>query len=185
MKHYIQRFTAVVLLLLLGLLPQHSFGAAVQVNTLSAAWLSGSAGSRVATNLFNYGVSVKQIVVQNQNAGATTIAFYDSHDKAIETTASIASYTVSDIAALWITNSVGVYGTSQAQTNVTKVGINTNKSVGSTTTPRALILNLPTLGSTTTTYNFDPPLIFGRGITVTNHNATQVLTFSYEPLLPQ
>lgn len=172
-------------LLFCSLLPAQLFAAttptgAVQVDTLSAAWLSGSAGSRVATNLFAYGVAVSAITIQNQNASAATIGFYDSDDKKIEVTASLAIYTKN---TLPVTNLVVTY-TGIIQTNVSAYGLNTTKSTASTTIARPLLLNIPIAGSTTTTYNFDPPVYFGRGVTVTNNNATQIITFTYEPLVP-
>lgn len=191
MNTYFKRIGMLLALLFVGLLPQHTFGAAVQINTLSGNWLTGSAGSRAGTNLFPYGVEISQIVIQNQNASATVVGFFDSQDKFMEATASIAVYTATDISAAgganYITNSITQYlgNIPLGQTNITKYGISTSKANTSVTTQRAQLLNVPVAGSTTTTLNFNPPLVFGRGVTLTNNNATQVITFTYEPLLPQ
>lgn len=184
MNKYIKSLAA-SLLLLCSFLPMQLFAAttpigAVQVDTLSAAWLSGSAGSRVATNLFTYGVAIYAITIQNQNASAATLGFYDSEDKKIESTSSLAIYTKTTTP---ITNIISTFS-GVTQTNINNYALKTTKTSASTTIARPLLLNIPIAGSTTTTYNFDPPLYFGRGLTVTNNNATQVLTFTYEPLVP-
>lgn len=176
---------SIAALLFCSLLPAQLFAAttptgAVQVDTLGTNWLSGSAGSRVGTNLFAYGVAISAITIQNQNASLATLGFFDSEDKKIESTASLAIYTKSTTA---VTNLVVTY-TGIIQTNVSAFGLNTTKSTTSTTIARPLLLNIPIAGSTTTTYNFDPPVYFGRGVTLTNNNPNQILTFTYEPLVP-
>lgn len=189
MKKYLKYLKlSVALLLLCSLLPTQLFAAStptgsVQTDTLSAAWLSGSAGSRVATNLFAYGVAVSSITIQNQNASAATLGFFDSEDKKIELTSSLAVYNKTLLATSPETTFVTTFG-GTLQTNINSYGVKTVKTTSSVTVPRPLLLNIPIAGSTTTTYNFDPPVFFGRGLTVTNNNATQVITFIYEPLVP-